>query len=140
MGSASMEWIPVDELGRIVSEVIDDVAQRESGAAVVYNIVNPQVTSWDELLPAVKEAIPETVSPAEWINRLEASRSVGSQVLDENPGVKLIDFYKQTFLGDGDGQAIVLEKHNLLQGSKTARELSPVKPENLLKWMKGWGL
>ncbi|KAI0102316.1 hypothetical protein GGR51DRAFT_527817 [Nemania sp. FL0031] len=140
VGSASMDWIPVDELGRVVSEVVDDVAQREHGAAVVYNIVNPQTTSWDELLSVVKEIIPETVSPAEWINRLEASRDAGSQVLDQNPGVKLIDFYKQTFLGDRNRQAVVLEQHNLLQGSKTARELSPVKPENLAKWMKGWGL
>ncbi|KAI1122652.1 hypothetical protein F5Y10DRAFT_253719 [Nemania abortiva] len=140
VGAASMDWIPVDELGRIISEVIDDVAQREGGAAIVYNIVNPQTTSWDELLPAVKKAVPETVSPVEWIKRLEASRGAGSQVLDENPGVKLVDFYKQTFLGGDDRRDVVLEQQNLLRGSKTARELSPVKPEDLAKWMKGWGL
>ncbi|KAI0459029.1 hypothetical protein F5B21DRAFT_511515 [Xylaria acuta] len=140
IGMAKMEWTPVDLLGQIVSELMDDVARREGGAAVVYNVLNPEATPWDDLLPAVKEVVPETVPAAEWIERLERSRGAGSHDLDQNPGVKLIEFYKQAFLGRVDRQPAVVEKQNLLQGSKTARELSPVKPENLAKWMKGWGL
>ncbi|KAI0872127.1 hypothetical protein GGS24DRAFT_491690 [Hypoxylon argillaceum] len=140
LGAANMEWIPVDELSRIVSELIDDVARRESGVAVVYNVVNPRATSWNELLPALKDIVPETMPPAQWFERLELSQAAESLVLDENPGVKLIDFYKQTFLDSGDWQDVVIERQNLLQGSQTARELSPVKPENLTKWMRGWGL
>ncbi|KAI0483838.1 hypothetical protein F4859DRAFT_529172 [Xylaria cf. heliscus] len=136
-----MEWTPVDLLGQIVCELMDDVAGRpEEGAAVVYNVLNPEATSWRDLLPAVREVIPQTVPAAEWIERLESSRGAGSRVLDQNPGVKLIEFYKQAFLGSADRRAVVVEKENLLRGSKTARGLSPVKPENLAKWMKGWGL
>ncbi|KAI2628252.1 hypothetical protein GGS21DRAFT_528444 [Xylaria nigripes] len=141
IGTATMEWIPVDELGQIVSELVDDVARRGAGNVLVYNVLNPESTSWSELLPAVKTVIPETVSPAEWVARLEKSRSAGSHVVDQNPGLKLIEFYKETLLGDDrDKPALVVEKHNLLQGSKTARALSSVKGENLAKWMKGWGL
>lgn len=140
IGKAKVEWIPVDALGQIVSELMDDVAGRGSRDTIVYNVVNPGATSWEELLPAVKKAVPETMPLADWIKKLEASRGAGSQVLDENPGVKLIDFYKQTFLGRDDGREVVIEKRNLLMGSRTARELSPVKPEDLAKWMKGWGL
>ncbi|GAW26225.1 putative ochratoxin A non-ribosomal peptide synthetase [Rosellinia necatrix] len=139
IGVISVDWIPVDALGQIVTELVDDVAQRENGNVIVYNVLNPAATSWRELLPAVKEVIPETVSPAEWIERLETSRAATSQVLDQNPGVKLIEFYKEAFLELGERQAAV-EKSNLLRGSRTARELSPIKPENLAKWMKGWGL
>ncbi|GAW14253.1 hypothetical protein ANO14919_036530 [Xylariales sp. No.14919] len=139
IGSATMEWIPVDVLGQIVGELMDDVVQREAGATIVYNVVNPRAASWDELLPAVKQVVPETVPAAEWVERLEASQDAGSHVLDQNPGLKLLDFYKQTFLGS-DGQALVIEKQNLLWGSDAARNLLPVKPQNLTKWMKGWGL
>ncbi|KAI1310704.1 hypothetical protein F5Y03DRAFT_345330 [Xylaria venustula] len=141
IGSATMDWIPVDVLGQIVSELADDVRRRGAGAAVVYNVSNPESTTWDQLLPAVKAVVPETVLPAEWIRRLEASRDATPHALDRNPGVKLIDFYKQTFLGgDGAKQPIAIERQNLLSGSEAARGLSPVKPENLAKWMKGWGL
>ncbi|KAF2967123.1 hypothetical protein GQX73_g6460 [Xylaria multiplex] len=133
------DWIPVDVLGQIVSELMDDVVQRETGAVIVYNILNPQSTSWNELLPAIKDAIPETVPLGEWIERLEASGHAGSHVLDQNPGVKLIGFYKQTFSGS-EKEAVVIEKQNLLWGSKAARNLSPIKPHDLRKWMRGWGL
>ncbi|KAI8946458.1 hypothetical protein F4801DRAFT_564632 [Xylaria longipes] len=140
IGMEKMEWTPVDLLGQIIGELMDDITRRESGAAVVYNVLNPEATSWADLLPAVREVIPETVPAAEWIERLEKSRGAGSHALDQNPGVKLIEFYKQTFLGPADRRAVAVEKQNLLQGSKTARELSPVKREDLAKWMKGWGL
>lgn len=140
IGTAKVNWIPVDALGRIVGELMDDVAGHRSREAIVYNIVNPQPASWEELLPAVKQVVPGTVPLADWIERLETSRGAGSHNLDENPGVKLIDFYKQTFLGPNDGRDVIIEKRNLLMGSRTARELSRVKPEDLAKWMKGWGL
>lgn len=140
IGIDKIDWIPVDLLGQIVSELMDDVAQRESGAVVVYNVLNPEFTSWDHLLPAVREIIPETVPAAEWVERLERSRDTGSHTLDQNPGVKLVEFYKQAFLDSADKRAVIIEKQNLLQGSKTARELSSIKAENLTKWMKGWGL
>lgn len=140
IGTANVAWIPVDALGQIVSELVDDVADRGSRDTIVYNVVNPRATSWEELLPVVKKVVPETVPLADWIKRLETSQDADSHVLDENPGVKLIGFYKQTFLGREDGRAPDIEKRNLLVGSRTARELSPVKPEDLAKWMKGWGL
>ncbi|KAI0400282.1 hypothetical protein F4802DRAFT_502869 [Xylaria palmicola] len=140
IGPAMIEWVPVDALGQIVSELVDDVAQREGGAVVVYNVLNPSPTSWAALLPAVKEVIPGTVPAAEWVARLEKSWDAGSHVVSQNPGVKLLDFYKQTFLEGDGGREIVVERDNLLQGSRTARELPPIQPENLARWMKGWGL
>ncbi|KAI1118275.1 hypothetical protein F5Y14DRAFT_258240 [Nemania sp. NC0429] len=140
LGRAKVAWIPVDVLGQIVSELMDDIAGRGSRDAIVYNVMNPLTTSWEELLPAVKKVVPETVPLADWIERLETSQGTGSHVLDENPGVKLIDFYKQAFLDGDEGRDVVIEKRNLVMGSRTARELSPVKAEHLAKWMKGWGL
>ncbi|TRX95534.1 hypothetical protein FHL15_003492 [Xylaria flabelliformis] len=140
IGTATMEWIPVDLLGQIVTELMDDVARREGGAAVVYNVVNPKAASWDDLLTAVREIVPKTVPVAEWIDMLERSQSADSHVQDQNPGLKLIEFYKRVFLDRADEKTVVFEKENLLQGSKTARELLPVMPQNLAKWMRGWKL
>ncbi|KAI1346217.1 hypothetical protein F5Y01DRAFT_298319 [Xylaria sp. FL0043] len=143
VGSAVLDWIPVDVLGQIVTELTDDVAHQTAAGPFVYNVLNPKTTTWDELLPAVKEVVPETIPPAEWIERLEASRDAAPHAVNQNPGVKLIDFYKQTFLGGGghgDKQPVTAEKQNLLNGSRSARNLSPIRPENLAKWMKGWSL
>ena len=138
---AAVDWIPVDVLGRIVSELADDVAKRGAGAAVVYNVVNPKTTSWEDLLPAVKAVVPEVVPPGEWVAKLRASRDAGARNLDQNPGVKLVDFYAQTFLSSGgDRPAVTIEKQNLLWGRKTAGNLGPIKPGNLAKWRKGGGL
>lgn len=114
------------------------VASKRKGSAgrfLVYNVVNPETTTWDALLPAFKAIGPLTVvSAAEWIDRLERSDK-GSHVIRENPAAKIIDFYKQIMV-DNKTTAKV-ETGNLLQASETAASLSPVKEEHMTRWIQG---
>ncbi|KAI5919523.1 hypothetical protein F4810DRAFT_724576 [Camillea tinctor] len=134
LGGIEINWIPVDELGRIVAEL---VATAGEDGFTVYNVVNPTVTSWKELLPTVKRIAPATATPREWLETLEASDN-GTHVVSENPALKLVDFYRQTMLGESRPAKVQME--NLLKGSETARRLSPIREEHMARWMKAWGL
>jgi len=63
----------------------------------MYNVTMLATTSWEELLSAVKKVIPEIIPATERLEKLEQSRDLGRPVLDQNPGVKLLGVYKQTF-------------------------------------------
>jgi thioester reductase-like protein len=132
-----INWIPVDELGKIISELVDDATKHLNKGALVYNVVNPSPTTWTELLPALKTVAPTTVPASEWIVRLEESKDTGTHMLDRNPGVKLIDFYKAMF---GDDRAVKIDVGNLLRGSETATRLSPTRLEHMKQWMQAWHL
>ncbi|KAI1104879.1 acetyl-CoA synthetase-like protein [Jackrogersella minutella] len=99
--SSRIEWVPVDELARIILEVAEDVRANddtdlsgfgglwkdgtdgENGVngktkgkgARVYNLVNPEPVAFSELLPALQEKgiAAETTSFEEWIDALEKS-------------------------------------------------------------------
>ncbi|KAI1633994.1 hypothetical protein F4809DRAFT_652207 [Biscogniauxia mediterranea] len=137
LGGLEINWIPVDELGRIVAELVAATGRDAGRGFAVYNVVNPTVTPWRELLSTIKSVAPATVTPREWIATLEASDN-GTHVVSENPALKLVDFYRQTMLGEPRPTQVHME--NLLSGSETARALSPIKGEHMARWMKAWGL
>ncbi|KAI0112670.1 acetyl-CoA synthetase-like protein [Hypoxylon sp. NC0597] len=121
--SSRVEWVPVDELAKIILEVVDDVnfnddddddgiingngngggggakaswkAAAEAKGARVYNLVNPTPVSFAELLPALKEKgiARKETSFPDWIAALEKS-SLEPTARKTNPAVKLLDFYK----------------------------------------------
>lgn len=138
-----VDFVPVDALGNIMSELIDALdkhrSQPNGSETVVYNVVNPNVTTWGELLPALKRVAPEVVSLSEWVGRLEATKDTSAHILDQNPGVKLLDFYK-SFLGGEEGSGLKFATDNLVLGSKTAAELGPITPKQMGRWIDGWGL
>ncbi|KAI1816296.1 hypothetical protein GGS20DRAFT_248978 [Poronia punctata] len=140
-----VDWVPVDKLGDIVSELI---ASAEVQGFRVFNIVHPSATTWDSLLPSVMEGSQtgakgdkniEVVSPSEWIDRLEKSER-GSHVIHINPAVKLLDFYRQTILARAATRSTEVRVKNLIRSSKTARGLEPIGEADLARWMKGWGI
>ncbi|KAI1135705.1 acetyl-CoA synthetase-like protein [Hypoxylon sp. FL0543] len=111
--SSRVEWVPVDELARIILEVVDDVATNDndddnagnakggkSAGARVYNLVNPTPVPFSDLLPALKEkGIAEReISFEDWIAALERSSHEPAArkavAAGDNPAVKLLDFYK----------------------------------------------
>ncbi|KAI2464875.1 NAD(P)-binding protein [Annulohypoxylon bovei var. microspora] len=100
--SSRVEWVPVDELARIILEVVEDVGDHEDEEAIkgsggthngtangthvngkgkgtkgakVYNLVNPSPVTFADLLPALREKgiAKEETSFEEWIDALEHS-------------------------------------------------------------------
>ncbi|KAL7625710.1 hypothetical protein AAE478_004932 [Parahypoxylon ruwenzoriense] len=188
LGSSSrVEWVPVDELSRIIVEVVLDYDSSPSPSpssssplaepprptvgkgARVFNLVNPTPVPWTELLPALLEkgVAREVVSLEEWIEALEQSSrdtSGGRKLpLEENPAVKLLDFYRSlvppsrdtapkeegvsdestasprnghTTEGGEDDYTWCVD--NTLRASPTARALRPVNTEWMKLWVDRW--
>ncbi|ROW05088.1 hypothetical protein VSDG_00583 [Cytospora chrysosperma] len=135
-----VDWIPVDELAKITSELVDAVEKERVNVekTPVYNIVNPWVTSWDQLLPAVKRVAPETLPVTEWIDRLAATSEASAHILDQNPGVKLVDFYRGVLTGGDAGMDFSTTE--LTTASPTAAKLRAISQQDMERWMKTWGL
>ncbi|KAF2966875.1 hypothetical protein GQX73_g6718 [Xylaria multiplex] len=137
IGNLTVNWVPVDKLGNIISELISATASEGCDAFTVYNIINPTVTPWENLLPALEKVAPEVIEPSDWIARLENSDK-GHHLINQNPGLKLVDFYKETMLGSQ--VEITTKMDNILAVSETMRDLPHIKIEHLQRWMQGWGL
>ncbi|KAI1444785.1 acetyl-CoA synthetase-like protein [Annulohypoxylon stygium] len=179
--SSRVEWVPVDELAKIILEVVEDLGNEEetvnsngttngiigkeksgSKGAKVYNLVNPSPVTFADLLPALKEKgiAEEETSFEEWIDALEHSshdRAAKKRSAEDNPAVKLLDFYKSlapkkdmdksngngTANGAGEGEGgeddYTWRVENTLQASPTARELEPVNTEWVKLWVDRWG-
>ncbi|KAI3395952.1 hypothetical protein diail_663 [Diaporthe ilicicola] len=135
-----VDWIPVDELAKITSDLVDAVEGHRSEAEVtsVYNVVNPHVTTWEkELLPAVRTLTSEVVPLEEWLDRLDKTKDTSAHILDKNPGAKLADFYKG-FLSTEASMNFATDE--LVRDSPTAASLSPITQKNMVGWIKTWGL
>ncbi|KAI6085965.1 acetyl-CoA synthetase-like protein [Hypoxylon rubiginosum] len=180
--SSRVEWVPVDELSQIILEVVDDVNNSNSnpniaatngrkrngeGGAHVYNLVNPTPVDFSSLLPALQPAIAPSVTPfADWVERLEHSshdRAARKTAAEDNPAVKLLDFYRSLIPAsgavNGNGKRVVngdsdvengsgggggeddyeWRVENLLAASPTARALKPVNTEWVKLWVDRWG-
>ena len=94
-------WIPVDTLATAILEVSRTVksapkpcATDSTNPPVVYNMCNPHLFSWDQLLGKVRETGLEfeTVPYGDWMQLLRNSASNGDE--KQNPAVKLLDHFE----------------------------------------------
>ncbi|KAF5860430.1 hypothetical protein ETB97_001592 [Aspergillus alliaceus] len=76
LGSMSVEWIPVDTLATVITELIHTRSTiRADSRCSVFHLVNPLATSWESLLPSVQERYNvQPVEVSEWVNELEKVR------------------------------------------------------------------
>ncbi|KAJ4422969.1 hypothetical protein N0V82_002363 [Gnomoniopsis sp. IMI 355080] len=154
-----INWIPVDELASIVLELMVNARSTaiicpENGEGArkrrkissprplqVFNVVNPSISSWEEVLPALRTAVAETIPASEWVARLEESleRTTKDSSIDQNPGAKLVAFYKGAIVVDGRAEP-VYDVDNLVLASSTAASLAPVTQSDLKRWMDIWNI
>lgn len=94
-------WIPVDtlatailEVGRTVQWAPKPCAIDSTNPPVIYNMCNPHLFSWDQLLEEVRKAGIEfeTVPYGGWMKLLRESASNGEE--EQNPAVKLLDHFE----------------------------------------------
>ncbi|KAG6354291.1 hypothetical protein INS49_004896 [Diaporthe citri] len=141
-----INWIPVDELACIVTELISYIhlppvngepQNEQSNPLQVFNVVNPNVSSWEDVLPALQTEVPETIPVRQWVERLEESVEKSTYVLDQNPGAKLVAFYQGALVGDGRAEPLY-EVERLVKASRNAARLGPVTKADLKRWMEEW--
>ncbi|MCJ1383931.1 hypothetical protein MMC17_007045 [Xylographa soralifera] len=144
-GMDTVDWIPVDDLSMILVELALHVERPAVAVpeAVVYHAVNPRLTTWAALVPAVLAALGEgvkTVSLDEWIELLR--ERAGAEMIEEevarSPALKLLAFYEGLRAGTGAVRYARLETRKAEDVSKGLRELEAVSGGWMKAWVKGW--
>ncbi|KAI0383708.1 NAD(P)-binding protein [Hypomontagnella monticulosa] len=135
----TIDWIPVDVLGKAIAELANRPPEEERGATV-YHVLNPQHTSWGDLLHIVmkylsREKVIETVSLEEWLKALRES-APRTEDLSRNPAVKLLDFFES--LAGRNTQPALLNTSNSILASQALTGLGPVREEWMENWMRQW--
>lgn len=132
-------WIPLDILSRIIVELIGSSVQPSSASkesnTLYYNLVNPTSSCWLDIVllnqrgsasAALSKKL-ETNPFSAWVDKLEESSRVASDV-SENPGIKLVDFYRSVA---GDGERSKPDISEAQKRSITLSEICKVNEE----WM-----
>ncbi|KAJ7746849.1 L-aminoadipate-semialdehyde dehydrogenase [Mycena maculata] len=127
-------WLPVDYAGKGIAEVV--LAPHPAKSAVVYHIVNPNVSSsWDDILSALRTAGLEfeTVDRTEWVARLAKSDSDG----EKNPTIKLLPFFQMRY-GKGHRPPMVFVTNKTAKAAPSIRASPPISPDLVGKWVAHW--
>lgn len=139
---SKIDWIPVDILAQVILEVV--AAAPSDQDMPVRNIINPAVTTWQDLYPSVQRSFKkagvevEAVDLQDWVRALRKSVSTTSSAEDvaKNPGVHLIDFYESLV---SVAPAPDFSTQKTQQDSRALRECGPMKPEWMELYMQQWG-
>lgn len=136
-----VDWTAIESIAGLVLDVTG-VSQKVDPGEIsgYYHGVNPVPTTWTTLALAVqefygKERIPELVSFGEWVDRLDKSQSGDLEVLDKNPGIKLLDSYREMA---GAVAPVVFDMTHTQERSPSMRNAKPVTRELMRHWCKQW--
>lgn len=153
---SEVDWVPSDLLANVVVDLATlskpSSTSEVSSGAEVFNLRNPRTIMWDALLPAFREAARahvqqeiEVVSPSCWLTRLQDSIDALSEgdaqdlvaAAAFNPAIKLLDFYRDgLWTSDAASQAMSVDR--ALAASPSLRDLPPVGPRWIQKWVGEW--
>lgn len=140
--SHRVDWVPVERIAQLVLDVADvaPANSQETGVEEIsgyFHAVNDSVTSWGALAPTVKQfyedQIKELISFKEWVDRLEKS---DSKDIDVNPGLKLLDTYRE--MADSRTVPLVLDLERTNRRSLAMTEAPTISPELMTRWCKQW--
>ncbi|KAI0904542.1 acetyl-CoA synthetase-like protein [Ustulina deusta] len=155
---SAVDWVPSDVLGAVIADLVLAVPDTtRGGGAEVFNVRNPNTTSWSSLIPMIKEAAEtkseqniQVVSPAVWLAQLQESVESDSNdagtgltgpLVARNPAVKLVDFYREGLwprLPEDAPLQLPMVVARAVATSDTLRNIPPVRPEWMRKWVAEW--
>ena len=141
-----VDWVPMDVAAKTVWEVASAASARTAqGRAVeVAHLVNPQRTSWSQLVPGVAKVLRrkggddgcvDVVPWQEWLDRLRAVPQT-KENLERNPALKLLGFYEG--LGADQRGLPRLSTHRTAEQSKAMKGMGPITDELMRKWADSW--
>lgn len=137
----AVDWIPVDLLASVMTELVKTSKQKNEAFATDYNLVYPVSTTWSALAPHVqKNRRNRLVALRDWVGILEhSSHEKDGVMVDKNPALKLQDFLRT--LGRKDALYNVRSMYELkalVRDSQQASELTEVRAEWIALWMRQW--
>ncbi|OJJ69834.1 hypothetical protein ASPBRDRAFT_45119 [Aspergillus brasiliensis CBS 101740] len=142
LGSRVVDWIAVDTLARIITEIIHTrtLAEGSTSPSAVFHLVNPAKTTWEALVPAVQEVYPamKPVSFTKWVEHLEelSMKSPSEQEIAEKPALKLLEFYRE--FAEDTTLLVPLAVDKAKEASDTMAALGPVTRDNMRYWLMQW--
>ncbi|EON98455.1 putative l-aminoadipate-semialdehyde dehydrogenase protein [Phaeoacremonium minimum UCRPA7] len=134
---STVDWVPIEDVAQMVVEVSQ---QRNEDISGYFHCVNPAMTTWEELVPAVKSfygsRITQLVTFKEWVELLKKSAGVTKDI-QRNPGIKLLDSYEAQANAAGIKQ-VLLDMERTKRHVTGARELDAITPELVQNWCRQW--
>lgn len=130
----AIDWIPVEDLARVVMDIIlkpNDSASADDSRLQVYNLVNPRLTPWATFAGALQQRLPSarTVSLQEWVQALARYNTNSLTNLQNLPALKILPFFQalaqRTRAEAGKSQPRITTE-TAVQASKTMAELQSV--------------
>ena len=160
------QWLPIDTLAESVLEIAGLSNGETKGATgavddgeglLVYNLLSPHTFSWTrDLLPAIHATEFPAFEPVAfdiWLAQLRnmsvtTSSSTGSKTSEaadpnQNPAIKLVDFFAGNFTGNNLESEVVFEIEGAQEASPALRNAPKVMESGLLEkmikvWMGRW--
>lgn len=148
---SEIDWLPVDLLSGTIVDLVSNQVDSDlgdPGSASVYNLRNPQTTTWGQLLPTINDTVKanlgpchelEVVPPAVWLQRLEddATKDVGDGAVT-NPAIKLLEFYRDYLWSKAARQMPPMSIEKAFAHSSTLRECQAISAQWMQKWVSEW--
>lgn len=145
--SNTIDWIPVNILADVIVELLLHGANQEG--SIVYNVVNPSLSTWQELYPILHRALAgsnenqiKLVDYADWVRALEkvASENITQTDVLNNPAVKILEFFQALEIDGVDEPSIKVSTKTAALHSPTLRSCPPVTAEWITLWVSQLGL
>ena len=157
-----VDWIPVDKLALIISDLMNHDVANSNETLGVYNLVNPHTVSWSSLVPSVIAGLGTnndnsnddnssgsppscaTIPLADWIYMLKSRDRESPSEVARFPALKILEFYESMLeslrksQGGEDGNGKVFATERAEQASSTMSGLDGVSREWMRMWMEGW--
>lgn len=141
-GEKEIDWIPVDEAAGAITDIaLTSCIEQRPG---VFNISNPNTTSWLDLARSIRNAVESGAPPrrleivpyASWLALLQR-QPLTPETATRLPALKLLDVFGEPLTENTTG--IRLSTTKALQVSPTMRALLPIGEAMVHDWVKQWG-
>ncbi|GIK01973.1 putative NRPS-like protein biosynthetic cluster [Aspergillus viridinutans] len=138
LGSVSVQWVPVDVCAKVIIDIVRTRrSTQEDVPCAAFHIVNPRVTDWQSLIPAVRKHFDvEPVDIQTWISTLESFTNPTEHDLRDKPALKILDFFKAIAYSNEAGPST--ETIKTQAASKTLRRLQAIDAPLMERWINQW--
>ncbi|KAK2603577.1 hypothetical protein QQS21_004257 [Conoideocrella luteorostrata] len=148
-----ISWLPVDTLATVIRELAiaaeRDMSEHHSTVnkkqpPAVYNLVNPNLFSWSDLLPELRRAGLkfESISMKKWLAALKTRALMNDDVeAQRNPAVKLLQHFEERYdTPDGSKAGSILFDTKVAQSNSVVLRAPPdiIGDGYVRKFVESW--
>lgn len=132
-------WIPIHAAASALVEM------RKSDDLYLH-LVHPSPVPWTNIVAVVSEALMVPLVPYhQWLSRLEQWDSNSISHREENPAIRLLDFYRSSakVIHSSDAEAFGFPRLSTVRAVEAApslrpANLQPLGQDDILSWIKYW--